>query len=92
MQEREIPVIADTYVDREFGTGALKITPGHDVNDYAIGKTHSLPTISILNKVLLIATTTETVRCVHSVYTSVYCLLLKVRCVYIVYPLVCCYY
>jgi tRNA synthetases class I (I, L, M and V) len=55
MQGREIPVIADTYVDREFGTGALKITPGHDVNDYAIGKTHSLPTINILNKVLLTA-------------------------------------
>jgi valyl-tRNA synthetase len=59
MQGREIPVIADTYVDREFGTGALKITPGHDVNDYAIGKTHSLPTINILNKVLLLISTTN---------------------------------
>jgi valyl-tRNA synthetase len=36
--DRSIPVIADTYVDMEFGTGALKITPGHDPNDYALGK------------------------------------------------------
>eukprot|EP00611_Tribonema_gayanum_P024659 TRINITY_DN5492_c0_g2_i2.p1 TRINITY_DN5492_c0_g2~~TRINITY_DN5492_c0_g2_i2.p1 ORF type:complete len:812 (-),score=334.59 TRINITY_DN5492_c0_g2_i2:58-2274(-) len=49
-QGREIPVIADTYVDMEFGTGALKITPGHDVNDYEIGKRHALPIINILNK------------------------------------------
>ena len=48
--DREIPVIADDYVDREFGTGALKITPGHDINDYAIGERHSLEIISILNK------------------------------------------
>jgi valyl-tRNA synthetase len=47
---REIPVIADEYVEREFGTGALKITPGHDPNDYQIGKKHGLPTINILNK------------------------------------------
>eukprot|EP00741_Cyanophora_paradoxa_P000221 tig00000402_g214.t1 len=47
---REIPVIADTYVDREFGTGALKITPGHDPNDYDIGKKHNLPIINIMNK------------------------------------------
>ncbi|GAB0491634.1 hypothetical protein MMPV_002888 [Pyropia vietnamensis] len=47
---RTIPVIADDYVDREFGTGALKITPGHDPNDYEIGKRHSLPTINLLNK------------------------------------------
>jgi valyl-tRNA synthetase len=38
------------YVDREFGTGALKITPGHDPNDYAIGVKLGLPTINILNK------------------------------------------
>lgn len=43
-------VIADEYVDREFGTGALKITPAHDVNDYALGKKHDLPLISIMNK------------------------------------------
>ena len=47
---REIPVIADNYVDREFGTGALKITPGHDPNDYEIGERHKLEIISILNK------------------------------------------
>ncbi|HEC22504.1 MAG TPA: valine--tRNA ligase [Chloroflexi bacterium] len=47
---REIPVIADEYVDREFGTGALKITPGHDPNDYEIGQRHNLPIINILNK------------------------------------------
>jgi len=47
---REIPVIADTYVDREFGTGALKITPGHDPHDYEISERHGLPLINILNK------------------------------------------
>ncbi|MCE9645433.1 MAG: valine--tRNA ligase [Chloroflexi bacterium] len=47
---REIPVIADEYVSMEFGTGALKITPGHDPNDYAIAQRHSLPIISMLDK------------------------------------------
>jgi len=47
---REIPVIADAYVDREFGTGALKITPAHDPNDYQIGQTHQLEIISILDE------------------------------------------
>ena len=47
---REIPVIADEYVDREFGTGALKITPAHDPHDYAIGKTHHLAEINIMTK------------------------------------------
>lgn len=46
---RRIPIIADTYVDREFGTGALKITPGHDVNDYELGKRHQLEIINIMN-------------------------------------------
>jgi len=46
---RQIPVIADDYVDREFGTGALKITPGHDPNDYEIGERHDLEIISILD-------------------------------------------
>jgi valyl-tRNA synthetase len=46
---REIPVIADEYVDREFGTGALKITPAHDPNDYVIGDRHHLALISILD-------------------------------------------
>jgi valyl-tRNA synthetase len=47
---RAIPVIADEYVDREFGTGALKITPGHDPNDYAIGERHGLSIISVLDE------------------------------------------
>ena len=47
---REIPVIADEYVSMEFGTGALKITPGHDPNDYAIAQRHNLPIISMLDK------------------------------------------
>eukprot|EP01038_Epipyxis_sp_PR26KG_P009137 gene9137-12323_t len=50
MTNRVIPVIADTYVDREFGSGALKITPAHDVNDYEIGKRYNLPMITMLNK------------------------------------------
>eukprot|EP00887_Chlorella_sp_A99_P007370 scaffold2.g7370.t1 len=45
---RRIPVLADAYVDREFGTGALKITPGHDPNDYELGRRFSLPTINIM--------------------------------------------
>jgi len=47
---REIPVIADDYVDREFGTGALKITPGHDPNDYEIGQRHGLEVLSVLDR------------------------------------------
>lgn len=47
---RHIPVIADEYVDREFGTGALKITPGHDPNDYEIGLRHGLEVISVLDE------------------------------------------
>lgn len=46
---RPIPIIGDTYVDVEFGTGALKITPAHDPNDNEIGKKHNLPVIDILN-------------------------------------------
>ena len=46
---RRIPIIADTYVDREFGTGALKITPGHDTNDYEIGRRVGLPMLNIMN-------------------------------------------
>ena len=49
MLNRPIPIIADEYVDREFGTGALKITPGHDPNDYEIGQRHKLAVINILN-------------------------------------------
>ena len=46
---RIIPLIADSYVDREFGSGAVKITPGHDPNDYEIGLRHRLPMISVMN-------------------------------------------
>ena len=45
--DREIPVIADSYVDKEFGTGCVKITPAHDFNDYAVGQRHNMPQISI---------------------------------------------
>ncbi|HSL44904.1 MAG TPA: valine--tRNA ligase [Anaerolineales bacterium] len=51
---REIPVIADEYVSMEFGTGALKITPGHDPNDYAIAQRHNLPIISVLDVAAMI--------------------------------------
>ena len=46
---REIPVIADAYVDRDFGTGVVKVTPAHDVNDYAVGQRHGLPIICVLS-------------------------------------------
>jgi len=48
--KRTIPVIQDTYVDMAFGTGALKITPGHDPNDFEIGQRHGLPIISVLDR------------------------------------------
>jgi len=47
--DREIPVIADAYVDREFGTGVVKVTPAHDANDYAVGLRHGLPMIGVLD-------------------------------------------
>lgn len=47
--DRELIVIADSYVDKEFGTGCVKITPGHDPNDFAIGKRHGLPMLNILS-------------------------------------------
>ncbi|MBE5943329.1 MAG: valine--tRNA ligase [Lachnospiraceae bacterium] len=47
--DREIPVIADSYVDKEFGTGAVKITPAHDPNDFEVGKRHNLEEINIMN-------------------------------------------
>ncbi len=49
MLDREIPIIADEYVDREFGTGAVKVTPGHDPADYEVGQRHELPIINVLN-------------------------------------------
>ncbi len=47
LTDREIPIIADDYVDREFGTGVVKVTPAHDFNDYAVGQRHNLPMINI---------------------------------------------
>ena len=47
--EREIPIVADAYVDPEFGTGVVKVTPAHDPNDFEIGKRHDLPEVNILN-------------------------------------------
>ena len=47
--DRRIPVIADAYVDREFGTGVVKVTPAHDANDYAVGQRHQLPIIGVLS-------------------------------------------
>lgn len=46
---REIPVIADAYVDKDFGTGCLKVTPAHDPNDYELGQKHNLPSIDLFN-------------------------------------------
>ncbi|QLB21653.1 valine--tRNA ligase [Vespertiliibacter pulmonis] len=48
LADREIPIIADDYVDREFGTGVVKITPAHDFNDYEVGKRHQLPMVNVL--------------------------------------------
>lgn len=50
MLNRQIPIIADDYVDMDFGTGALKITPGHDPNDFEIGRRHGLDIINVMNK------------------------------------------
>jgi valyl-tRNA synthetase len=50
LTDRLIPIIADAYVDREFGTGLVKITPGHDPNDFEVGNRHDLPRINILNQ------------------------------------------
>jgi len=46
---REIPIVTDTYVDKDFGTGVVKITPAHDPNDFEVGKRHNLPIINIMN-------------------------------------------
>jgi len=48
--ERRLPVIGDTYVDREFGTGALKITPAHDFNDFEVGRKHELDLVQVINE------------------------------------------
>ncbi|MBQ2453974.1 MAG: class I tRNA ligase family protein, partial [Lachnospiraceae bacterium] len=49
IMNREMPVVADDYVDMEFGTGVVKITPAHDPNDFEVGKRHDLPVINIMN-------------------------------------------
>ena len=49
LTDREIPVVADAYVDKDFGTGCVKITPAHDPNDFEVGKRHNLPEINIMN-------------------------------------------
>jgi valyl-tRNA synthetase len=46
--DREIPIIADRYVDREFGTGAVKVTPAHDANDFEVGRRHNLPEVDVM--------------------------------------------
>lgn len=50
LTNRQIPIIADSYVDKEFGTGMVKITPAHDPNDYEVGKRHNLEMLSVINK------------------------------------------
>jgi len=54
LTDREIPVIADDYVDREFGTGVVKVTPAHDFNDYQVGLRHNLPMINLFTPVAAI--------------------------------------
>ena len=49
LMNREIPIVTDTYVDKEFGTGVVKITPAHDPNDFEVGKRHNLPVINVMN-------------------------------------------
>lgn len=49
LTDREIPIVADYYVDKEFGTGAVKITPAHDPNDFEVGRRHNLPEINVMN-------------------------------------------
>ena len=49
LMNREIPIVGDEYVDREFGTGVVKITPAHDPNDFEVGVRHNLPRISVMN-------------------------------------------
>ena len=50
LMEREIPLVADSFVDREFGTGAVKVTPGHDPNDFEAGRRHQLPIVSVIGE------------------------------------------
>ncbi|MEM8594179.1 MAG: valine--tRNA ligase, partial [Pseudomonadota bacterium] len=59
IMNRRIPIIADRYVDAEFGTGCVKITPAHDFNDYEVGKRHSLPLINVLSETADVLHTTQ---------------------------------
>ena len=61
LTDRQIPVVADAYVDKEFGTGCVKITPAHDPNDFEVGRRHNLPEICIMND-------DATIRCPGSKY------------------------
>ena len=68
---RLIPIVADDYVDREFGTGCVKITPAHDFNDYEVGKRHNLPLINVLDKNAAILSTAQVFNVDGSVNTQV---------------------
>ncbi|NED91801.1 class I tRNA ligase family protein, partial [Streptomyces sp. SID11233] len=50
LTDRSIPVVADAHVDPEFGTGAVKVTPAHDPNDFEIGRRHDLPTLTVMDE------------------------------------------
>ncbi|KPC90307.1 hypothetical protein ADL27_36475, partial [Streptomyces sp. NRRL F-6602] len=50
LTDRTIPVVADTHVDPEFGTGAVKVTPAHDPNDFEIGRRHDLPSLTVMDE------------------------------------------
>ncbi|MFC5579534.1 valine--tRNA ligase [Rhodanobacter terrae] len=65
LTDREIPVIADDYVDKDFGTGCVKITPAHDFNDYAIGQRHKLKPITIFSLDAKIITATSNSKRIH---------------------------
>src|SRR5690606_22439455 len=68
---RRIPIIADDYVDPEFGTGCVKITPAHDFNDYEVGKRHQLPLINILDQDAAILATAQVFDYAGSVRTDI---------------------
>jgi valyl-tRNA synthetase len=69
--DREIPIIADDYVDREFGTGVVKVTPAHDFNDYAVGHRHKLDKVIILDLKGFIPSAAEVIAADGSVKTSI---------------------
>ena len=56
---RKVPLITDEYIDMNFGTGALKVTPAHDINDYNLGLKHGLPVIDTLNEDGTLSTAAE---------------------------------